>query len=314
MEETTRRTVLGSLGFAAAAGLAGGVAARGQRSRGNDQLERVLSTGRPVPENIGFAENGDLYVGITGGSVRRLPADRTDETGLPLSATSTVGTYPGGVAGVFVTDGVLYTAVNGEFGGVYAFDLGSEDEPRKLATLLPEGNGFVNDLYAEEDGDRLLVTESFGGVVYEVPFDGGDPEVWVDSPLLDTASFGANGITRIADDVYVNVTRAGEVGRIVRAPLDPDGSAGAPETYVESEALFGADGLTARGPQLYVAVNGQNRITRVTPSRRLQTVVERGALSFPSEVVFDPTAGGKAFVCNFSPSAPEQAGVLRTHP
>lgn len=307
MGKITRRTALKLLGFAGATGLAGGAGARA-----NGRISRVLSTGSPVPENIAFAGNGDLYIGITGGSVRRLPADRTDETGLDLDATTEVATYPGGVAGVIVADETLYTAVNGDSGSVYEIDLGSDEEPAELATILPDGNGFVNDLYA--DGDRLLVTESFGGAVYEVNRDGGDADVWVQDDLLDTESFGANGITRIGDDVYVAVTRAGNVGRIVRVPVESDGGAGTPETYVESEALFGADGLTARGPQLYVAVNGQNRITRVTPSGRLRTVVENGPLSFPSEIVFDPTARGKAFVCNFSPEAPDAAGVLRTRP
>lgn len=125
----------------------------------------------------------------------------------------------------------------------------------------------MNDLYP--DGDRLLVTESFGGAVYEVPIGGGAATTWVQDDLLDTDSFGANGITRIDDDVYVAVTRASggddDVGRVVRVPVAADGSAGTPET-------------------------------------------------FPSEVVFDPTAPGKAFVCNFSPGVPGDAGVLRTHP
>jgi hypothetical protein len=199
VSEITRRSVLRVLGGTAAIGLAGETAARG-----NGRINRVLSTGSPVPENIAFADNGDLYIGITGGSVRRLPADRTDETDLDLSATAEAATYPGGVAGVLVAGGRLYTAVNGDSGSVYEFKFGSDSEPTELATLLPDGNGFVNDLYA--DGDRLLVTESFGGTVYEVPLGTGDPAVWVQDGLLDTESFGANGITRIDDDVYVNGT------------------------------------------------------------------------------------------------------------
>lgn len=282
----------------------------GADAGGDGRIARVLSTGRPVPENVGFDGAGNLYVGITAGSVRRLPADLTDETGLGLSATTEVATYPGGVAGVLVGDGVLYTAVNGDAGGVYAVEPGSDEKPTPLATLLPDGNGFVNDLYA--DGRRLLVTESFGGTVYEVPVDGGDAAGWARDDLLDTGSFGANGVTRIDDTVYVTVTRAGDVGRIVRIPVGADGSAGTPETYVEDEALFGVDGVTARGPYLYAAVNARNRIVRVSPSRRLRTVVEGRPLVFPSEVVFDPTAPERAFVCNFSQDSPGDAGVLRT--
>lgn len=306
----TRRTTLGLLGTTAALGLAGGATARDNGRRKG--VRRVLSTGSPVPENLAFDEDGNLYVGITGGSVRKLSKGRTDETGLDLSATTEVATYPGGVAGVLVVDDMLYTAVNGDSGSVYQFELDDDDEgPTELATILPDGNGFVNDLYHDEDEDRLLVTESFGGTVYEVSLDDGDTAVWVQDDLLDTESFGVNGITRICDDVYVTVTRAGDVGRIVRIPVESDGSAGTPEVFVESEALFGADGLAARCKTLYVAVNSQNRITRVNRAGELKTVLEGGMLSFPSEVVFDPTARKKMFICNFSPEAPADAGVLR---
>lgn len=311
MQQFTRRTVLGLAGTALAAGVAGGASAKQNRP-----VERLLSTGSPVPENIGFDADGDLYVGITGGSVRRLLTDRTDERDLQLAATTEVATYPGDVAGVVVADGTLYTAVNGDSGSVYAVELG-DGGPSELATILPDGDGFVNDIYP--DGDRLLVTESFGGTVYEVSLPDGEVSVWAQDDLLDTQSFGANGITRIDDTVYVAVTRGvnddeTEVGRIVQIPVAEDGSAGTAATYVEDTSLFGADGLTARGPQLYVAVNAANRITRVTPSGNLKTVVEESPLSFPSEVVFDPTDPGKAFVCNFSPETPDAAGVLRTRP
>lgn len=320
-----RRTFVRTLGTGITIGALGGPAAarengkerRGRGGDGNGRIDRLLSTGSPVPENLGFDADGNLYVGITGGSVRRVDADRTGETDLPLDATTEVATYPGGVAGVLVEDGTLYTAVNGAAGSVYELDLEGNGGPTELATVLPDGNGFVNDLYA--DGDRLLVTESFDGAVYEVPLDGSDPEAWVQDDLLDTDSFGANGLTRIGDDVFVNVTRArnddgNDVGRIVRVPVADDGSAGTAGTYLEGPDLFGADGLTARGPQLYVAVNGQDRISRVTPSGNLRTVVEEGLLSFPSEAIFDPTEPGKLFVCNFSPEEPDAAGVLLTRP
>lgn len=301
---------LGALGSTAAA--RGNESGNGKGNGGNGRIDRLLSTESPVPENIAFDSEGNLYVGITGGAIRRVDADETDEADLTVDDTEEVATYPGGVAGVTVGDGILYTAVNGATGGVYEFDPDGSGDPTELATVLPDGNGFVNDLYA--DGERLLVTESFGGAVYEVPLDGGDPSTWVQDDLLDTESFGANGLTRIDDDVFVNVTRAGDVGRIVRIPVGEDGTAGVPETYVEAEDLFGLDGLTARGPQLYGAVNSGNRIVRVTPSGRVRTVVESGPLSFPSEVVFDPTEPGTAFVCNFSPGDADVAGVLRTRP
>lgn len=74
------------------------------------------------------------------------------------------------------------------------------------------------------------------------------------------------------------------------------------------------DAPAGRDPQLYVAVSTRDRIARVPPSHRLRTVIEGRTLSLPSKVVLDPAAKGTAFVRNFPPSAPERAGVLRTHP
>ena len=306
MHQITRRSALRLLATTAATGFAGTAAGRGN-------VDRLLSTGRPVPENIAFSDDGDLYVGIIDGSVRRLDADRTDESDLGVDATTQVATYPGGVAGVAVADETLYTAVNGNAGSVYSLDLSGDDAPTEVATPLSDGRGFVNDIYV--DGDRLLVTESFRGRVYEVPLGGdGGASVWTADGLLDTKSFGANGITRIDRTVYVAVTRAGNAGRIVSIPVRNDGTAGTAETYVEDESLFGADGLTARGQQLYVAVNSRDRVARVTRSQKPQTVAEGAPLSFPSEVAFDPTNPGTAFICNFSPGDADAAGVLRTHP
>lgn len=316
MREINRRTMIGLLGTTAVAGVAGRTAAKGR-------IERLLSTGSPPPENLAFDADGNLYVGITGGEVRRIPAEKTDETGLDLEATDEVATYEGGVNGVEVADGTVYTAVNGDEGSVFQVGTDGDDGPSELATISPSGDGFVNDIFA--DGDRLLVTESFGGAVYEVDRDGGDsdePEEWVQDDLLDTASFGANGLTRIDDDVYVAVSFASDdegtqIGRIVRVPVESDGSAGRPETHLEGPEITGVDGLTARGPILYAALNVQNRIARVTPSKKIKTVDEGDPLRFPSDVVFDPTTPGKVFVCNFPQTekgANDDGGVLRTRP
>jgi hypothetical protein len=311
----SRRTFLGVAGTGIAGTLLGtGTASAAGGVASADDLHEVVSITDPVPENVGFDLTGDLYVGVTGGSVRRLPADRTDETGLTVDDTHLVAEYPGGVGGVTVADGVLYATVNGETGGVYALDLRASDaHPESLGTVVAaDEEGFVNDIYPL--GSRLLVTESFGGRVYELPLtpDGEcEPSVWTESGLLDTPSFGANGITAVRGDVFVAVTRVTDtVGRVVRVPVECDGSAGEAETYAEGPELFGADGLTSRGATLYAALNAQNRVARVDADG-VETVLDGELLSFPSEVVFDPTAPETAFVCNFSNSAPEHGGVLR---
>jgi hypothetical protein len=278
-----------------------------------DRIETLVSIpGQKVPENLAFAANGDLYFGITAGELRRLPASKTDETGLSLSATETVATFDGSVIGVAVGDGTPYVALATSDARSGAYAVADDGSATQLATI----RGFPNDVLYDGTNDRLLVTESNDGRVYTVPLSGGK-DIWLDSPLLNTPGFGANGLTRGPDDVFVAVTQtADDTGRIVRVPVHADGSAGDAATYVESPALLGADGLTARGPQLYVAVNQQNKIVRVTPATEVVTVASGDPLVFPSDVLFGvaPSQRGELFICNFASQRPEQAAILRTHP
>ncbi|MFC4359519.1 SMP-30/gluconolactonase/LRE family protein [Halobium salinum] len=332
---SSRRTVLKSLGAAAALSAVGGrVAADGHDGDDSPTVEELLSVpDELVPENIGFDAEGNLYFGITAGQLRRLPADLTDETGLTLDDADLVTDELPGAAGVEVgpngdegEDGGPVYVAGGSSGLVFAVT--PDGDVTELARLVEQGSGFVNDVVVDADHDRLLVTESFAGTVYEVPLDDGDDEadgdggasVFVQSPLLDTATFGANGpAIGPGGDLFVAVTRVGEqdaggTGRIVRVPVcRKDGHAGDPSVYVEDEELFGADGLTARGEELYVAVNSQNKVTRVTADRELETVVEGDPLVFPSEAVFGTKPGQRCdlFVCNFANQTPEAAGILR---
>jgi sugar lactone lactonase YvrE len=277
------------------------------------QIETLVSIpGQKVPENLGFAANGDLYFGITAGALRRLPAARTNETGLSLSATETVATFDGSVIGVAFDDHTPYItlATSDARSGAYMVD-DDDGSATQLATI----RGFPNDVLFDRANDRLLVTESNNGRVYTVSLTGGK-DIWLDSSLLNTPGFGANGLTRGPNgDVFVAVTQtADDTGRIVRVPVRADGHAGNPETYVESPALLGADGLTARGPHLYVAVNQQNKIARVTPATEITTVASGNPLVFPSDVLVGegPNQRGELFICNFATQQPEEAAILRT--
>jgi sugar lactone lactonase YvrE len=280
--------------------------------------------GEMVPENLAIDADGVLYFGITAGEVRKLTPDQTQQTGLSLDDAELIATLPGGVIGVeVVPDGTLYVASQaGDDTGVWKVPRDGSD-PEPFARI----SGFPNDVRYDESHERLLVTESFGGVVYEVPLDADDPEsaasVWLDDDRLDTESFGANGLTIGTDgDVFVAVTRATsddgtDVGRLVRVPVESDGSAGDATLYLESEEIFGADGITARGPHIYVAANSRNEVVRVTPSKQVITVATGDdGLVFPSDMLFGtaPRQRGDLFVCNFAIPSPEEAAILRTHP
>ncbi len=329
MARLTRRAALRLAGGAAALSAFGTVASAQSAA---ETVVDVSSTTR-VPENLAIAEDGTLYFGITRGEVWKLTPAQTRETGLTLDDVAQVAVLPGNVAGVEVApDGTLYVASAAESGtGVWRIPPGGD--PSFFAAIPPAGveadaeQAFPNDVLYDGERGRLLVTESLGGRVYEVPLDATDPataaSVWVDADSLDTETFGANGLTFGPDGaVFVAVTRAtddagDDVGRLVRVPVAPDGSAGDAETYVESPAIYGADGITGRGRCVYVAANARNEVVRVASGGRTEVVASADdGLVFPSDVAFGnvPSQRGDLFVTNFANENPKEGAVLRIDP
>ena len=275
----------------------------------SDAVETVVSIpGERVPENMAFDTDGNFYFGITAGEVRRLPASRAGETDVAVESTEQVASLPGAIGVEVGPDGTIYVAVATQDDDAGLWSVPPSGEASQLTSIT----GFPNDMLYDADQDRLLVTESSGGVVYAVGTDG-SRETWLDDDRLRTESFGANGITRTADGtVYVAVTRAGDSGRLVEVPIETYGDAGNPSTILDSEAIFGADGITARDGDIYVAANSQNRVVRVDTAGGTETVADaEDGLVFPSDVVFGPDSND-LYICNFANQSPEDGAILRT--
>ena len=294
-------------GVAATFGLAGCMGANPSTDEAG--VETVVSIpGERVPENMAFDTEGNFYFGITAGEVRRLGADRTDETDLTIDDTEQVATLPGAIGVETSPSGTIYVAVasQDESAGVWMVP------PDGTASQLTNISGFPNDILFDSDRDRMLVTESSGGVVYSVGTDGSQ-ETWLDDDRLATESFGANGITRTSDGtIYIAVTRAGEMGRLIEVPVAEEGAAGEATTFLESEAIFGADGITAHNGDIYVAANSQNRVVRVDSAGEPETIAAGDdGLVFPSDVVVGPDSE-ELFICNFANESPEDGAILRT--
>lgn len=271
-------------------------------------VETVVSiSGERVPENMAFDADGNLYFGITAGEVRRLSADRTGETDLSIDDTEQVATLPGAVGVEVSPDGAIYVAVasQDESAGVWMVP------PDGAASQLASISGFPNDILFDSNRDRMLVTESSGGVVYSIGTDG-SRETWLDDGRLATESFGANGITRGSDGtIYIAVTRAGEMGRLIEVQIEPSGDPVEATTLVESEAMFGADGITAHNGDILVAANSQNRVVRVNSAAETETIADGDdGLVFPSDVLVGPDSE-ELFICNFANESPEDGGILR---
>lgn len=305
-DQFTRRKALVS-GVAATLGLAGCIGTE-QTANNTAATETVVSIpGDRVPENLAFDNNGALYFGITAGEVRRLSADRIGETGLSLADTERITTLPGAIGIEVGADGAIYTAVASQDDNAGVWTVSSDGDSNQLVGL----SGFPNDILFDNNRGRLLVTESNGGVVYAVGTDG-SRKIWLADDRLSTEGFGANGITRGDDGtVYVAVTRAGEAGRLLEVPVRSNGDAGEANTLLESEAIFGADGITAHNGDLYVAVNSQNRVVRVTATGDTETIATADdGLVFPSDVLFGPESDN-LFICNFANESPDDGAILR---
>ncbi|MFC7029262.1 SMP-30/gluconolactonase/LRE family protein [Halomicroarcula sp. GCM10025710] len=260
---------------------------------------------------MAYGPNDALYFGITAGELRRVSRDQLRSTDLSLSDTEQVATLPGAIGVETAPSGAAYVAVASQDENAGVWSVATDGTTEQLVSI----SGFPNDILFDTDRDRMLVTESQGGVVYSVTTDG-TRSTWLDDDRLSTESFGANGLTRTEDGtVYVAVTQAaGDVGRLLEVPVTSSGAAGEPSVFYEGAALLGADGITARDSDIYVAANSQNRVVRVSPDGGTTTIADgENGLVFPSDVTFGTGQQSETlFICNFANQSPEDGAILRT--
>jgi sugar lactone lactonase YvrE len=195
----------------------------------------------------------------------------------------------------------LVTTPGADQRGVWRIE---RDGSKSLYAAFPT-NSFPNDILP--DGDRLLVTDTTLGAVWEVRE--GDATRWVVDPLLEGTGavgfgipLGANGIGRTKDGGVVVANT--EQGHLVHIPVNPDGSAGTPEVFVADPRLFLSDGLAVdTRDNVYVGVVGQDTVVRVAPDASIETLAEASdGLDNPSDVTFGTSRGEQKalFVTNYS--------------
>jgi sugar lactone lactonase YvrE len=153
-------------------------------------------------------------------------------------------------------------------------------------------------------GTDLYVADS-EGVVYKVN-SGGVASVWSQDTSLapdNTACggavplpIGANGIAHDSSNVYVTNTNH---GRLVRIPIDTNGTAGTPVVLIDDCASFvGADGLLIdpADSSFIVALNIQNKLVRVTlnpdAGPTIATIASGPPLYNPASPILDSQGPG----------------------
>lgn len=334
----SRRTALGVIGTGVLGIGASPIASAGRHTNAGPPTESARGPTDVVvdfedagPENLAIDSDANIYMSMESGEVLRLDAERATETGLDESETDEIASFDTGdngfLTGVLADDGYLFVAVSSfraDNHGIWKIELdrtretegeaSKEEGVDQLISLphdLEEDFTVPNGLLLHPDDDDLLVSDS-QGAIWRVRRDGeGGADPWADDDLLNPAnvgevlSIGANGLAaKDCNAVYVANTN---FGRIVRVPVEGDGSAGEPETHVEDEGLVGADGIAFdRAGRLIVAVNGQNKVVRV-PSAEAEMAVladEEDGLDFPADVLFG-TVSQRLLVANYAPVIPD---------
>jgi sugar lactone lactonase YvrE len=252
------------------------------------------------PEGIAVDRRQNVYVGLAlTGEIRRFD---------PGGRSSTLATLP--VGGGFLL-GLATDARGNVYAALASFDPATHgvwrverDGSRERIAALP-ANGGPNALAFDTTGD-LYVTDSALGAVWRIPR-GGGPELFIQHPLLEPEPGsqipGANGIALAERSLFVTNTR---FGRIVRIPIERDGTAGEPITLIERDDLIGADGvaLDMRG-NLYVVMFGGpagGRLVRISPDGRVEELAgEADGLTGPASLAFGTTEDTRTalFITNF---------------
>ena len=165
----------------------------------------------------------------------------------------------------------LYSAGQGGLTGVWRLAPGST-EP-ELVVPMP-ADSMPNGLVVDRPGDRLLLTDSVGGRVWEAPLSGGAPSVWsADPTLAPSGFFGANGLKLHAGAVWVSNY---DLGTIVRIPVEQSGAAG--PAAVHATGLAGVDDFdfAGRGDEILAALNDTSEVVGVAADGTRRVLLDGG--------------------------------------
>ncbi len=261
----------------------------------------TLPEGATNPEGIAVGPDGNIYVSTfaVGGT----------ESGVgEIFVFNQGGSLVRKVAVAGSSNLLLELAFHPDTGDLLVIDFGNQQlldvDPvtgtSSVFATIPGGGGAGPNVLTFDSLGNVYISDSFQGIVWVTDQNGsgGMPSVWVQDPLLTTSGvppFGANGIAFNNDESALFVSNTGD-DTVIRVPVNPDGSAGVPEVFVNS--VNGADGLIIdENDNLWIAANQSDEIVVVDPAGRAIAklgdfggITRRGApvgLLFPASLVSD---------------------------
>ncbi len=242
-----------------------------------------------LPESVTANGNGNFYLSMTNTAQKLSP-------NLALSLYGQIPTQAGNFAGgvKFGPDGDLYICSAGfdptqDAAGIYKIQ--SNGTVTLVSALDP--TGFPDDLAFDNHGN-LFVTDPFLGRIYKIDSQGNSSIFLEDSRLLGNAAnpalvihaFGVDGIAFDAAKRYLYVDNL-DYGNVYRIAVDDRCNPGPLELYASDSQLVGADGMAFDVVgNLYVAVDGQDQLARISPDRKVSVIAQGSPLDGPSSLVF----------------------------
>lgn len=143
----------------------------------------------------------------------------------------------------------------------------------KVRWNLPGDNSMCNDFAIGPD-KALYITDTANSKIYRLPAGASTAELFMEHRVLN----GIDGITFLDGVLYVNNVT---FNKLYRIPVDASGKPGAPVDIWMDQPVRGPDGMRAANGKIFVAENGNGRISALTVNgdKASVTVIKDGLKS-----------------------------------